>query len=369
MTTVITKLSDDLKIKLNTAEEIWVAVALLSLQGQTFIQDNLSKTCKQNYLVGLDLPTDPKALYKLFNAQLISDTNVKVYTDKECYHPKLYLVRQKDQYFAFIGSANCTNGGLNNNIELTIGIDDQNSCKEILRWFNSLFAKSNTLTKTFIDKYALDYETRKNKAKEDEKLAKKEKEILVEEFEATLSERTEFIEILKGYRRQAEYFNIRNEREQIVEELRQTIDYPNFDNINVDSFFSLHELGHIIAIPKPTIKKEIIKFTNLLKMLCDESIDIANRVDRALEGDLKIRGVSIGLISKILTIHRPDLYYVKNDKTETALKKYGIELPRGLSKGTKYRITNKFLRQICVETNFDNLAVLDYYLYIEGSDE
>ncbi len=96
MTTVITKLSDDLKIKLNTAEEIWVAVALLSLQGQTFIQDNLSKTCKQNYLVGLDLPTDPKALYKLFHAQLISDTNVKVYTDKECYHPKLYLERVRE---------------------------------------------------------------------------------------------------------------------------------------------------------------------------------------------------------------------------------------------------------------------------------
>ena len=182
MITVITKLSDDLKQKLNTAEEIWVAVALLSLQGQSFIKENLLKDCKQNYLVGLDLPTDPKALYKLFNDQLISDTKIKVYTDKECYHPKLYLAKQKDQYFAFIGSANCTNGGLNNNIELTIGIDDQNSCKEILKWFNNLFEKSNTLTRPFIDKYALDYNIRKMKSKEDEKLANKEKKILIEEF-------------------------------------------------------------------------------------------------------------------------------------------------------------------------------------------
>lgn len=369
MTKVIPKLSNDLKSKLNTADEIWIAVALMSLQGQIFIEDNIPKTCKQNYLVGLDLPTDPKALYKLFNAQLISDTNIKVYTDKECYHPKLYLVRHNEQYFAFVGSANCTNGGLNNNIELTIGIDDQNSCKEILKWFNSLFVKSNTLTKPFIDKYALDYEVRKNKNKEDEKLANKEKKILIEEFEATLSERTEFIEILKEYRREPGYVDVKKERKQVVEDLRKTVDYPNFKNINVDSFFSLHELGHIIAIPKPTIKKEIAKFSSLLKMLCDENIDIAIRVDRALDGDLKIRGVSIGLISKILTIHRPDLYFVKNDKSETALKKYGIELPRGLSKGTKYKITNRFLRQICIETDIDNLAVLDYYLYVEGSED
>ena len=90
MTKVITKLSEELRIKLNSAEEIWVAVALLSSQGQSFIQDNLSKSCKQNYLVGLDLPTEPKALYKLYNEQLVSDTKIKIYTEKECYHPKVY---------------------------------------------------------------------------------------------------------------------------------------------------------------------------------------------------------------------------------------------------------------------------------------
>jgi hypothetical protein len=369
MTKIITKLSQELKIKLNTAEEIWIAVALLNSQGLSFIQSNISKSCKQNYLVGLDLPTEPKALYKLFNDQFISNTVIKVYTDKECYHPKLYLIKENNQYFAFIGSANCTDGGLNNNIELTIGIDDQKSCEEILEWFNHLLGTSNILTKSFIDGYALEYEERKNRSKENERLAIKEKKKLIEEFEATLSERIGFINVLKQYRREAEYSQIKNERAEVVEELRDAIDYPDFNNIDVDRFFSLQELGHIIAIPKPTIKNEIEQFANLLRMICDESIDIAVRIDRALEGDLKIRGVNIGLISKILTIHRPDLYFVKNNKTDLALRNYGIELPRGLSKGMKYKITNSFLKQICIETNFDDFATLDYYLYIEGSQD
>jgi HKD family nuclease len=369
LATVITKLSDKLKTKLNTADEIWVAAALLNSPGLTFIKDNLLKPCKQNFLIGLDLPSEPKALYKLYNEQLISDLKVKVYTYKEYYHPKLYLIREKNEYYAFVGSANCTIGGLHNNIELSIGIDDQKSCKIILEWFSFIFKKSNILTKPFIDKYALDYVVRKNKNKEDKKLASDEKKILIEEFEATLSEKAEFIKKLREYRKRSEYKKIKNERKEIVEELRESIDYPNFTTIEIDRFFSLYELGHIIAIPKPTIKREIFKFTNLLKMLCDENIDIAVRIDRALGGDLKIRGVGIGLVSKILVIHRPDLYFVKNDKTETALKKYGIELPRGLSIGTKYKVTNRFLRKICIETKIENFAILDYYLYIEGNKQ
>ncbi|MDX2048551.1 MAG: phospholipase D family protein [Chitinophagaceae bacterium] len=370
MNKLITKLSDNLIPDIKMSDEIWIAVALLNSTGLKFITDKLPEGCIQSYLVGVDLPTEPKALWTLFEWQLKSNLTVNLYTDKEYFHPKLYLFRKRNSYKGFIGSANCTNGGLNDNIELTVSIDDQEICKELKVWFEKLSATAKPLTKKFLQTYQDEYSARRERKRDEERAAKREKQELNEEYEATLTERNEFIRVLKNYRRKAtEYNDVVAERKATVKELRSTLDYPNFSNIDIDSFFAIWELGHIIALPKPTIKREIKKFSKLLSMLCDEQTDIAVRYNRALEGDLKIRGINEGLISKLLVIHNPDIYFVKNDKTTTALKKYGIELPRGLSRGDKYKITCKFLRQICKETDIENLAVLDYYLYIEGNDE
>ena len=119
---------------------------------------------------------------------------------------------------------------------------------------------------------------------------------------------------------------------------------------------------------QPKIKQEIKKFSHFLTVLCDEEIDISDRYNRAFNGDLKIKGVSDALISKVLTIHNPNFYFVKNKKTKNALKKYGLELPRGLSEGEKYKIMCKFLKEICTESGIENFAVLDEYLFRIGDD-
>jgi len=367
MTTIVKKLSHDLSAEIKTAEEIYVAVALLNHKGLQFILDNLLKTCRQNYLVGIDLPTDPKALEKLNELQLKSDINVRLYPeDKEYFHPKLYLIRQKDSYSAFIGSANCTNGGLFNNVELTIFTKDQKICSDLLKWFKQYFRLGKPLTTTFIDQYKLEDLERQERKKQEEKLVKKVKKILNEEFEATLFEKSKFIEKLKQYRKDSGYNDIVASRQQTIKFLRTTLDYPTYHNIDIDAYFSHWELGHLIAIAKPAINRNITGLRKMLQYLCDENIDIAVRYDRVLRGNMKVEGVSKAFISKVLAAHRPDLYFVKNDKSEKALRKYGIKFPRKLTEGEKYKITCKFLRQVCEDTNIKDLAVLDHYLYLEG---
>ena len=109
MSTLITKLSDNLLSDIKNADEIWIAVALMSNDGLNFILDNLKPSCKQNYLVGIDLPTDPKALKKMLKLQLSTNINVRLHTNKEYFHPKLYLIKKETSYSAYIGSANCWN--------------------------------------------------------------------------------------------------------------------------------------------------------------------------------------------------------------------------------------------------------------------
>jgi HKD family nuclease len=367
MNNLVTTLSSNLSTELRNADEIWIAVALINESGLKIITENIPDKCIQNYLIGIDLPTDPKALRSLLEMQFSFDLKVNIFSDPEYFHPKLYLIRKKDSLIGFVGSANCTNGGLNKNIELSVQVDNQESCKQLLSWFEDLKFKSKPLTNKFLIRYKEEYEDRIDKKKKDEQLTRKRKKELNVESEATLANKVDFIYVLSSYRADNEdYRLVKKERKATINDLRLSLDYPNFDNINIDSFFSIWELGHIISLPKPTILREIKKFAKLLKMLCDEQTDISVRYNRALEGDLKIRGINEGLISKVLVIHNPELYFVKNQKSNDALKKYGIELPKGLSKGDKYKITCRFLRQICIDTNIDNLAILDHYLYLES---
>lgn len=366
MKTITQNLQSELKSKLKTADEIWVAVALMTKKGLEFIQENLSENAKQNYVLGVDLPTDPLALDVLCKQQLLSDVSVKMFYNREFYHPKVYIIKSKKKYTAFVGSANCTKSGLFSNIELSFTITTQSDCIELLKWYKAIDDKSASLTDTFIKDYRLTYEARLHKKEEDEKSAKKSKEKLKEEYEVVMRLRKALIKKLIKYRNSPEYNKIKRVRRDNINDIKKSIDYPKFQNIDVDEFFSIWELGHLIAIPKPTIVAEIGRFRQLLRVLIDDSLDIAVRVDRALKGDLKIRGVGEALITKILTVHNPKKYFIKNNKIDTVLERFGLELPNRISKGEKYKATNKFLIEICNETGIDDLSILDYILYIES---
>ncbi|MNK07670.1 hypothetical protein D3C87_255870 [compost metagenome] len=369
MKTITQNLQNELKSKLKTADEIWVAVALMTKKGLEFVQENLPLNAKQNYILGVDLPTDPEALEVLNSQQLLEDVKIKMFYNQEFYHPKVYIIKSKNKLTAFVGSANCTTSGLFSNIELSFIITGQEDCNGLLDWYKGIDLTSAPLTSKFISDYRITYESRMTKIKEDRKQAKKSKEKLKEEYEVIMLSKKALIRNLKTFKRkEAEYEKIKKIRKQNIKDIKASIDYPNFQNIDVDKFFSIWELGHLIAIPKPTIVKEIAKFRRLLKVLVDDSVDEAIRVDRALKGDLKIRGVGEALITKVLTVHNPKKYFIKNNKIDSVLERYGLELPNRISKGQKYKATNKFLIEICNETGIDDLSILDYYLYTAANE-
>lgn len=337
--TIIQTLAPDLKEVLKKADEIWVAVALITSYGLKFINDNISKKCKQNYLVGINLPTEPKALKQLL--KFSHELSVNLILQKEFYHPKVYLVRKGSKYTAFLGSANCTAGGFYKNIEISIKIENQRNCRELLMWFENLRKDSKPLTDSFIMDYTISYNKRVERKKADEHAVKKEKNKFNEEIKLNQKKRTDLVKMLKKYRANKEYQAVKKKQNRAVEELKLSLDYPKFAKIDVDRFFKLWDLGRLIEIPKTKIKLEIKKFSRLLRMICDEKNDIEIRYDKALAGNFKIWGVSEGLISKVLTIHDPQKYYVKNKKSDSVLGKYGLQLPKELTPGAKYEFTLK----------------------------
>lgn len=363
---IVEQLSGELSGALSGADEIWVAVALMNSQGLDYILA-LAGNATKHFLLGVSLPTEPRVLRKLFEERLHPVVNVRL--DKDVfYHPKVYLARRGQAFTGFIGSANCTSAGLNTNIELSIRIDTQSTCRELLRWFEGRYAKASELTKSYLDGYEVRFQRRKLLQKREIKEAKGELKRLEQSTSSILRERERLTRALRRYRQGANYMQVVRERRAAVGRLRQSLDYPNFDiaKMDIDMFFSIPDLGNIVDLPKPTIKRNIQKFSMLLSALCDENIDVAQRYDDALSGRMKIRGVGEGMVSKILTIHKPDKYGVVNETSKRALAKYGIELPRNSSKGEKYRAICGVLRDICSQTNIKDLSVLDHYLYLKG---
>lgn len=92
MIELATKLSDKLKSEFANADEIWVAVGLLNEVGLNFILKAIPKTCKRNFIVGVNLPTEPKALSTLFSLKEKEKITASILTN-DFFHPKVYIAK------------------------------------------------------------------------------------------------------------------------------------------------------------------------------------------------------------------------------------------------------------------------------------
>ncbi len=152
---IIQKLDSHLKDAMTDASEICIAVALITSGGIELIT-NPSLSGQRKILVGIDLPTPPAILLKLLDLakKYPALYQVKIANRSKIFHPKVYLLRYKDKTnTAFIGSGNATNGGFTSNVEMTVKIDDVESCKQIQNWFDGEFLKGTELAETFIKRY------------------------------------------------------------------------------------------------------------------------------------------------------------------------------------------------------------------------
>lgn len=154
---IVNKLKENLSPFLQHADEIWIAVALMKDDAFESIQGVIPLNCKQHYLVGIDLPTTPSVLRTLMTKSSSDKFEASIYKSEFNYHPKVYLIKSSNNYTAFIGSSNLTNGGFENNIELNYQVTRQEDCLEILNWFNEIYQDGYPLTFENIATYESEY--------------------------------------------------------------------------------------------------------------------------------------------------------------------------------------------------------------------
>lgn len=161
------KLTSEFILTLKDCDELWVAVALMSDFGFDFIQEHLNKNATQLYLVGIGLPTSPNVLSKLKQMETDKCRSKIHYDQDKFFHPKVYIIKTGSKMTAYVGSANCTEGGLAKNLELTIKVEDQNFCNNLLTWFNSLFKFGKPITDDFLKTYSELFDRRVERVQQD----------------------------------------------------------------------------------------------------------------------------------------------------------------------------------------------------------
>ena len=165
----VIRLESEFKSLIRKADEICIAVAMISDYGLDLFDDR-DEACLFEVLVGFDLPTQPSALQKLIDNGVVS----KIYDVKnQFFHPKLYLFRINEDWTAFLGSGNCTKGGLSSNIELSFKIEDPDAVQELLDWYQTYFNLGSTLTQKWLNEYKVFYAERSDKEEELKSITKK----------------------------------------------------------------------------------------------------------------------------------------------------------------------------------------------------
>ncbi len=363
-TKLVPRLGSALLKSLNTADEVWIAVALLTSKGLQNTIQSTSKKCMMHFAIGIDLPTEPRALKNLLELSKSKGFTTSLIINEHFYHPKAYVVRNGSVLTAFVGSANGTDGGFFNNIEMTVQTRSESACKDLVKWIEDQIVSGIILNEEIIKKYQKEFDQLKGTRKTLHKKSLKLKEKLREEVTISLHGKEKFISDLELFKASAAYPLAVKERGKILTELKSCLDYPSFENIDLDVFFSIHELGNILVFNKLKITADLAKFRRLLHHLCNEDLPVSKRLNDTLADDkFHVFGVGIAFITKILCIHGPKSYFIQNATIKKVLDSYSLSPSFKGSKGIKYQAMNVRLEEICVEVGIKDFAVLDYFMY------
>lgn len=350
-------IKDEVEKLLSVAIEVNIAVALCSNYAVNALQ-NIPKSCKLRVVTGVDLPTPLEVLRALKSRY---KKKARIYAET-FFHPKVYIFRLKNkELVAYIGSGNFTEGGLSNNIEVFYKVEDQDECRNLLDWFENVFNKSLCITDDFLIEYK---EYSRKWAKEENKRTSEIKSLLSETNEKkrlfdSLKEK------LKEIRDSQDYKGICNERTDTVSRIKEALDYENgFENIDIDKFLKIKELGNIRQSYKKDLKRAVKshKLRDLFLMLCNDDESIEKRYRDATE-EYKIRGCDKNMITKVLAVHDPQKYMLWNGVTEDIMDKYDIRFERGTKEYQKYGHLCEEFKEIISELKIKDFVVLDLMMF------
>jgi len=141
---------------LQQAEHCYIASASISEAGFDFIRSRIPPKCKMDMVTGLDVPTSPQVLRRIWrNYQ--GRITLNIYT-RNVFHANVYIFDLPfRKAVAFVGSGDFTLEGIKDREELFYKITDAKQNEELKSWFTGYFEFAEPLNGALMQEYELLY--------------------------------------------------------------------------------------------------------------------------------------------------------------------------------------------------------------------
>jgi len=147
---------------LQQVEHCYIATAAISESGFDFIRSRISPKCKMEIVTGLDIPTSPEVLRKIWR-HYQGRITLHIYT-RNFFHANVYIFDLPfRKAVAFIGSGHCTLGGIKDHEELFYQVTDTKDIENLKSWFTGYYEFADPLTEELIQEYEYLYPTLKQR--------------------------------------------------------------------------------------------------------------------------------------------------------------------------------------------------------------
>ncbi len=147
---------------LQQVEHCYIATAAISEAGFDFIRSRIPPKSKMEIVTGLDVPTSPEVLRRIWrNYQ--GRITLNIYT-KNFFHANVYIFDLPfRKAVAFVGSGHCTLEGIKDGEELFYKITDAKEIENLKSWFTGYYEFAEPLSEELIQEYEYLYPTLKQR--------------------------------------------------------------------------------------------------------------------------------------------------------------------------------------------------------------
>jgi HKD family nuclease len=157
------ELLERFKTELARASKFYLGMALVTQSGLERVLPSMERSLERRgrgyVLFGIDLPTDPDAIQSLCALQIRHKENFEVrrfQPGERFFHPKVSVfVGRTGAKTAIVGSSNLTGGGLSENHETNVFLNDRRVVQKFLDYFEEHFqgAHARRVDQRWLDQY------------------------------------------------------------------------------------------------------------------------------------------------------------------------------------------------------------------------
>jgi hypothetical protein len=281
--------------------------------------------------------------------------------DDPFFHPKALIVNASAGCaFAIVGSGNLSQGGLHNNVECSVYVEDPSTIQRLIEWFDKQFDVGVKLNKDVIEQYQRMYKQnrkRRTELQENQQRAVKELEAI---GRAEMRKWNNAVNAAVQYFKGPKFKSASAARQNAAPRILKALDSPdfNFRRSGFDTFYKIGELGQLDYRWKDRVFRNARRLKQgLRRLIASPESTLPDVLEK--KGNHYVPGVRLNFISKVLAAYAPQTWPVFNNKIAKALRSFQYQAAHRTGVAAKYLAYRDLMKEFAEACKTQGCSSID----------